>query len=105
MLAEAEKVQHMALINDALGYYIKSFDINGHEKYTEVKYSTRGEDSDFIFTEKEIINVSTLENYFLYRVFNLDFDTCTGDIYIINCNKDFNSKFSYWPVVYSVRPT
>jgi hypothetical protein len=72
----ANKVKQVSLINDVLGYDIRSFDLdkegNVHEIYIEVKTSSTSKDVDFYVSRNEVEQSKILgKNYWLYRVYNL----------------------------------
>ncbi len=77
LVDEAEKVKSVAIISDAFGYDILSFDQdekgNIFELYIEVKTTNSYKDTDFFVSQNEI-NVSKKhqQNYALYRVYDAD---------------------------------
>lgn len=68
----ARKVKHVAKDQgDGLGYDILSFDLDGNEKYIEVKTTKGGLKSTFYVTRNELEKSKiALEQYFLYRVYD-----------------------------------
>lgn len=82
----AEKVEHTAAKRDGAGYDIKSFDVEGNAKYIEVK-ATKGKcDTTFYISESERLFSEKNSNFYLYRVYNYNEQTRTGDIMIIQGN-------------------
>ncbi|KZS47068.1 hypothetical protein AWU65_14605 [Paenibacillus glucanolyticus] len=58
-------------IGDGLGYDIKSYNIDGTERFIEVKTTNFGKCYPFYFTMNELLfSEKHFENYYLYRVFN-----------------------------------
>lgn len=75
LIEEAEKVKSVAIISDAYGYDIVSYDQDNEgnifELYIEVKTTVSSRDNDFFVSQNEI-NVSKKheQNYALYRVYD-----------------------------------
>ena len=66
------------------GYDIASFDKMGAEKYIEVKTTTGPGESDFFVTAAEVVfSERNSERYRLYRVFNYNETTDTGECYVL----------------------
>lgn len=79
----AEKVEHTAAKKDGTGYDIKSFNIDGSTKYIEVK-TTKGKcDTTFYISESERVFSEKNSNFYLYRIYNFNEQTRTGDIIVI----------------------
>lgn len=101
----AIKVRHISKDEgDYAGYDILSYDIQGNEKYIEVKTSIKNYTADFFLTENEMNKIKRLDNYFIYRVFDFDKQAEKGDLYIVNCKKDFIDYFTIQPTQYKVSP-
>jgi len=101
----AIKVRHISKDKgDYAGYDILSYDIQGNEKYIEVKTSVKNYTADFFLTENEMNKIKRLDNYFIYRVFDFDTQAEKGNLYIVNCNKDFMDYFTIQPTQYKVSP-
>lgn len=100
----AIKVEHVSLINDSIGYDILSFDEFGNKKYIEVKSSVSNYKSNFFLTDNEMKTINRLENYYIYRVFNIKKDVIKKDLYIINCNSDLIKFFTIKPSQFKVTP-
>lgn len=84
---------------DGAGYDIKSYKIDGTEKYIEVK-TTRGDDNTpfFItFTELEF-HKAYANNYCLYRVFEYEPANNTGKFYVIE--GDIETSLDLKPIVF-----
>jgi hypothetical protein len=81
----ADKVEHSSKIQgDGLGYDILSFDENGSPKYIEVKATTSSRERPFFVTGAELARSQQEgNNYYLYRLYNLDEKNMTADYFII----------------------
>lgn len=80
----ADKVKHVALENgDGLGYDVLSFNDDGSERYIEVKTTCNGLKEPFYVTSNELEKSNTLNNYYLYRVYNFNKEKNTAKIKII----------------------
>jgi len=94
----AEKVYRVSTDDDSLGYDILSFDINGKEKYIEVKTTSLNNDSlKFFVSLNEYSIGKDKENYFIYfvEIVNLSQPKIT-----IIKNPIDHSKFSIQPEGY-----
>ena len=101
----AIKVRHISQdVGDYVGYDIISYDKDGNEKCIEVKTSVKGYTAEFFLTENELSKINRLDNYFIYRVFDFDILTEKGNLYIVNCKKDFVDYFTIQPTQYKVSP-
>jgi len=79
----AAMVEHTAAKKDGAGYDIKSYDTEGNTKYIEVK-TTKGKcDTTFYVSESERVFSEKNSKFYLYRVYNYNEQTRTGDIMII----------------------
>lgn len=81
----AEKVEHTSVEKgDGVGYDILSYDLQGVEKYIEVKTTRSNILRPFFLTSNEI-EYSKLynDNYFLYRLFDFDTTLNIGKYYIV----------------------
>lgn len=82
----ADRVEHTAAKKDGVGYDIKSFDVEGNPKYIEVK-TTKGKcDTTFYISESERVFSEKNPNFYLYRVYNYNEQTRTGNIMIVHGN-------------------
>lgn len=85
----ALKVKQVSLINDVLGYDIRSYDIDNeghiHEIYIEVKTSSTPKDVDFYVSRNEVEQSKKLaNNYWLYRVYNCNLSEKEPKFYRVN---------------------
>jgi hypothetical protein len=99
----AKQVEHSSDIHgDGLGYDIKSFEIDGTDKFIEVK-TTRKNDVDGFYMSSNEINVSKekSQNYFIYRLYNVSEKEGKADLYVYAgaCNEE---KFKLTPITYRV---
>jgi hypothetical protein len=100
----ASQVKHVASENDNAGYDVLSFDLSGKEKYIEVKTTHSGYESLFFLSVNEAETMSSLPNYYIYRVYNFDRKSKSGSVYTINCSKEFDRYFQMETAVYKVTP-
>ena len=79
-----DKVEHSSKRQgDGLGYDILSFDESGSPKYIEVKATTGSREKPFFVTGTELArSKQESDNYFLYRLYNLDEKNMTADYFI-----------------------
>ncbi len=71
----ANRIEHIAASNDAAGYDILSYEIDGREKYIEVKTTAYAKETPFYISKQEIDFAATNEeSYRLYRVFEFRLD-------------------------------
>lgn len=83
----AEKVRHVAKENDRLGYDILSFDLDGNEKYIEVKTTKNDREEPFYITPNELeCSQKNIGNYYIYRVYNCRGKLDEVEFYIIEGN-------------------
>ncbi|QWG55063.1 DUF3427 domain-containing protein [Bacillus mycoides] len=81
----AIQVSHTSIIEgDGAGFDISSFDLDGNPKYIEVKTTSGGKGTPFMISANEVaFSNKKAESYYIYRVFNFDKNTNTGDFYIL----------------------
>lgn len=61
---------------DGAGFDILSRNLNGSDKYIEVKTTRLGKETPIFFSNNELqCSISNSENYHLYRIFNFEKDT------------------------------
>ena len=67
----SQKVEHVsATKGDGLGFDILSFDVDGAEKYIEVKTTAFGKEAPFYVTRNELsLSKEQPEHFYLYRLF------------------------------------
>ncbi|NLY47208.1 MAG: DUF3883 domain-containing protein, partial [Tissierella sp.] len=99
----AEKVRHVSEEDgDGAGYDILSFEVDGTEKYIEVKTTTSGETTPFIITKNEVLFSKLYSsNYYLYRVYNFDKRNSSGKLFIIK--GDISQSLDMKPQQYVVK--
>jgi Domain of unknown function (DUF3883) len=99
-----DKVVHVSLTDDSLGYDIKSFEADGSFKYIEVKTTTDAYNAPFYLSETEITAMDNLNNYFIYRIYNFSIEAKRGTIFTINCDNDIEKYYRVQPVSYRISP-
>ncbi len=66
----AERIEHVSVVRgDSLGYDIASFDVDGRERFIEVKTTAFGGMTPFFASAKEVRVSESLPSFHLYRVF------------------------------------
>ncbi len=85
---------------DGFGYDIVSFE-EGKEIYIEVKTTTGSFWSNLFFTQNEYDKMNEFgEQYYLYRVCNLDLETNKGDLFIFGGKEMIDSFFDFKSKLY-----
>lgn len=90
----ADKVEHVSkLYGDKYGYDISSIDINGNNLKIEVKTTTGDCDTPFYISKNELRFLKENENEgaILYRVYNFNEETKTGQIKKITAQEILNN--------------
>lgn len=90
----ADKVEHVSkLYGDKYGYDISSIDINGNNLKIEVKTTTGDCDTPFYISKNELRFLKENENNgaILYRVYNFNEETKTGQIKKITAQEILNN--------------
>lgn len=91
-LIENGRADLAIMVNDCMdgeGYDIKSFHIDGTDKFIEVKTTTGGKSEKFFLTRNERnFYLQNPENYFLYRIYNFSKNDNAGEFFIISGNLD-----------------
>lgn len=90
----ADLVEHISITKgDGVGYDILSYDLEGKKKFIEVKATKCGKGTPFIATINEIeFSKKYSDNYFLYRVYDLDINRKSGELYILRGSIEDNFK-------------
>lgn len=71
-----DKIDHIALSNDSVGYDILSFDEKGNKIYIEVKSTVaKSGNANFYLTANELEMANNNTNYWIYIVFEVDTST------------------------------
>ncbi|MCW8108899.1 DUF3883 domain-containing protein [Alteromonas ponticola] len=69
----AKKVEHTALTASSAGYDIKSYFVNGHPKYIEVKTTSGNQNTPFFLSKNELATSKKLSgSYYIYRVYMVE---------------------------------
>ncbi|MGE6115863.1 DUF3427 domain-containing protein [Aeromonas salmonicida] len=99
----AARVEHVALSDSAAGYDILSFELDGGERFIEVKTTTGPASTSFYISENEV-NVSRQlqELYWLYRVHSYSREKNSAAFYVKN--GDVSKRFELTPTTYKAIP-
>ncbi len=103
-ITEINEVIHVSLKNDSEGYDIISFTDIGDRKYIEVKTTTGNEFEPFYLSTSEMDAMNRLNNYWIYRLYNFNIDLKKGDLYKIDCKKEFDRHFNIQASSFKVTP-
>ncbi|MBB3106470.1 hypothetical protein FHS24_000971 [Psychrobacter luti] len=97
-----KKVKHVSdEEGDGAGYDILSFDLDGNEKYIEVKTTKLNSDTPFYLTDNELeFSKKEASNYYLYRVYDFDIQANQAKFYILH--GDLTNMLSLKPQNYIV---
>ena len=88
-------------VGDGVGYDIRSFTLDGHYRYIEVKATKLGAQTPFYITSAELdFAQGHQDDYAIYRVFNVDSDA--PEFYVLT--GDLDAQLSVEPVTYRARP-
>lgn len=101
---QSKAIIHVSLNDDSAGYDIISYTDSDERKYIEVKTTTGNEFEPFFLSNSEMEAMKRLNNYWIYRVFNFNIDLKKGDLYKIDCKKDFSNYYSIQPSSFKVTP-
>lgn len=94
----ANRIVHVAASNDAAGYDILSFEVDGSQRYVEVKTTNGGIRTAFFLSENErLFSNQNSQCYFLYRVYSF---SSSPRLYKIRGSVDAN--FNLVPTEYRV---
>lgn len=81
----ADKVIHVSVVEgDGAGYDIRSYTHDGAMKFVEVKSTKGSVSSPFFISPNEVeFSRKNPENYYLYRLFDLDVSSKSAKVYVI----------------------
>jgi len=98
----ANKIVHVAVDEgDGAGYDIRSYTPEGDVKYIEVKTTLGTQNARFFLTRNEYsFCQKNAGNYFIYRLYDLDMEEATANLYIKHGNVD--EHFNKSPVTYQL---
>lgn len=100
----AELVLHIAKVEgDGAGYDIKSYTVEGEEKFIEFK-TTRGDKNTAIYLSSNEARFAAdhADCYYLYRVFEFDQNTSSGKVFVHR--GDLQASFSIFPTQFKALP-
>ena len=94
----ADKVSHVAEKDDSKGFDILSYDINGDERYIEVK-ATNAPDfrNGFYLSANEKETAESLDNYYIYIVFSAGRDNKSPSVLPVSKSSLFGRNFAMSP--------
>lgn len=102
---DVERIIHLSHEQgDGAGFDVLSLNEDGSERYIEVKTTQQGKNTPFYMTENERAFFEihqNAEDLFIYRVFNFDTVSHTGEIDIISA-KDLFTHYQFDPISYQV---
>ena len=101
----ADKVKHVSAEDGAgTGYDILSFDLDDNPKYIEVKTTKGNRNIPFYFSENEMAFIEHEPKYCcIYRLYNFNVETETGNLIIANGYEEIMQKFSLKTSQYKVK--
>lgn len=86
---------------DHLGYDIEVTYEDGNQEFIEVKTTTKSANESFYMSANEVMTMNQKEDkYFIYRLYNLDLQNQTADLYIYNYKQ--LKALTFTPIQYSV---
>ena len=87
--------------NDAIGYDIKSYKIDGTEKHIEVKTNSGNRNNllDFYLTDNELDKMKSDPNYYIYYLYSIK---SKPKLHIVNNDILLNKKEYLKPVLYKI---
>jgi len=101
----AQSVKHISVTEgDGTGYDIRSYNADGSVRYIEVKTTKHGSNTDFYMSPNEVeFSKKFHENYFIYRVYNLNEKKLTG--YFYKSKGNVLDMYNIEPTEYRVYPS
>ncbi|WP_447824523.1 DUF3427 domain-containing protein [Aeromonas salmonicida] len=95
----AARVEHVALSDSAAGYDILSFELDGGERFIEVKTTTGPASTPFYISENEVsVSRQLQELYWLYRVHSYSREGNSGSFFSLQGEVEGN--FTLLPIQY-----
>lgn len=98
----ADKIRHVSVIeNDMAGYDVLSYNPDGSKRHIEVKTTRGGINADFFLSANEISFASqNADSYHIYRVFNYDDESNTGQCYVLSGNPTLSAGITLTPTAF-----
>lgn len=92
------RIEHVSQTRgDGLGYDIISFDREGNQIFIEVKSTNKDLKSDIFFTSNELLQMESLgNNYYLYRVYDLNLESKSCEIEIFRGTDSVKEYFEFF---------
>ena len=93
----ADKIEWISKVEgDGAGFDILSKNLNGSDKYIEVKTTRLGKETPFFFSSNELqFSINKASDYHLYRLFNAE-----NDLKLFQKNGALNSICKFVPTMY-----
>ena len=101
----AELVRHVAVVEgDGTGYDIASFELDGSDRFIEVKTTRSGAQTDFFISANEVqFSIQQGSSYYLYRVYYFDPSVRRGQYYVRRGSLVDDVSLHLQPVQFRVR--
>ena len=101
----ATQVRHVSVVEgDGAGYDVKSFELDGSEKFIEVKTTRGGEQTDFLITANEVeFSRRHASQYSLYRLYDFEPTVGGGSFYVRRGSLLEELSIELAPVVFRAR--
>jgi hypothetical protein len=101
----AELVRHVAVVEgDGTGYDIASFELDGADRFIEVKTTRSGAQTDFFISANEVqFSILQGSSYYLYRVYDFDPSVRRGQYYVRRGSLVDDVSLQLQPVQFRVR--
>lgn len=101
----AVQVRHVAVVEgDGTGYDVKSFELDGSDKFIEVKTTRGGMETDFLITANEIeFSKRHTLHYRLYRLYGFDAAHNRGSYFVRRGSLVEEPSLELLPVVFRAR--
>lgn len=92
--AQVEQVSQTK--GDGLGYDVKSFDLNGHPIFIEVKTTTANRQTPFYISRRELeFSKTHTKQYRLYRLYDFDRSTTLQQMHFFETAGDLTKQFGF----------
>lgn len=101
----ARQVRHVSVIEgDGAGYDVRSFEVDGADRFIEVKTTSGGLETDFLITANEIaFSDRHAATYCLYRLHTFDPVSSRGKFYVRRGSLSQDSALELAPLVFRAR--
>jgi uncharacterized membrane protein len=101
----AELVRHVAVVEgNGTGYDVASFELDGSDRFIEVKTTRSGVQTDFFVSANEVqFSIQQRTSYYLYRVYDFDPSVRRGQYYVRRGSLVDDVSLQLQPVQFRVR--